>query len=605
MSDSGRKPPSLELPSANAGANGHPVKPQTLGARFEDFETHDLPSASPSRISSDKQQEQTASPISDLGSSAVSPSRKCLVRAFFTVRFLVKLVSVGLMGGVLIIAALNWPPWVVEDEAARTQIMSTLFACGLFLVAVEDILGVNKSAVMLLLAASMWTLLAVGYHPNSSEYGANKLHHELNKGLQEVGSVILFLLPAMGVVESIDHFDGFAIVTHIIRKGMAGNQERIMPIICILTFLLSSIIDNLTATIVALKILHHVAADEDWRKMCGGLTVIAANAGGAWSPIGDVTTTMLWIQGKITAPKTVSWLLLPSMVAGFLPLSGVYWWKMRALRSSYPRKEQWHRRSKPGESDDVDSHAEQDQEQEPLRLADEDGELTGQVTPFKVATLALGIVCILMVPALKMWTGLPPYLGMLLALGLVWLITDALAHGETAIPITASDGQSPMEGIMRGHDTGPTKRGVVQALHKLDLTGLLFFTGVLLAVESLDSAGILRNYATFLVDACGHSPVVLCTFLGLSSAVVDNVPLVEAAVNMFSHVPADDPLWQLVAFAAGTGGSILSIGSIAGVTLMSMEGVGFIWYCKHISIWAVIGFFLGIATYQLQRSLLL
>lgn len=210
------------------------------------------------------------------------------------------------------------------------------------------------------------------------------------------------------------------------------------------------------------------------------------------------------------------------------------------------------------------------------------------ITSTQILSLAIGIVVILLVPVLKIVSGLPPYLGMLLALGLMWLISELL-HFDT---------QS-----MDDHGHGAIPRGVAAALHKVDLTGLLFFTGVLLCVGALDSAGVLTMYATMLVNSVGHSPVALCTFLGISSAIVDNVPLVEASIDMFKDVPTDDRLWQLVALAAGTGGSMLSVGSIAGVTLMSMEGVGFLWYCKRITPWAFLGFIFGIGAYQLQYTL--
>jgi len=224
-------------------------------------------------------------------------------------------------------------------------------------------------------------------------------------------------------------------------------------------------------------------------------------------------------------------------------------------------------------------------EEEPLR-PELGPETSGsdEITRPKVVSLCLGIFVILLVPALKMGTGLPPYLGMLLALGLMWLATDLLGFDS--------------EAEAKGHTT--VRRGVIAALFQVDLTGLLFFTGVLLSVGALDSAGVLRRYASYLVRSFGDSRVALCTTLGISSAVVDNVPLVEAAIDMFKEVSTDDHLWQLVALAAGTGGSILSIGSIAGVTLMSMEGIGFLWYCKRVSLLAFLGYFLGIGAYQLQ-----
>jgi len=512
-----------------------------------------------------------------------------LLRAGRRARTLTKVTCLGLMAALLCAALVGWPAAVIDNPVVHRRVMSALFLVGLFLVAAEDALGINKSAVMLILAATMWVLTAVSHHPHT-EAGNRELHHELAHGLEEVGGIILFLLPAMGVVESIDYYGGFEVVTYLIRRALEGRRERLMPIICFLCFFMSSVIDNLTATIVALKLLHHVAGgDDEWRRLCGGLAVVAANAGGAWSPIGDVTTTMLWIQGKISAPATVRALFLPSLAAGVLPLAPLMW---QARRSGQAR--------------------------EPACKAPGAREPEApEVSPASVAVLAIGVGCILLVPVLKMWAGLPPYLGMLLALGVVWVAADALAPGQERPPAAAAAaeggrGAGPGSPSSGSSDASPEEppaargehsRGVPEALHRVDLTGLLFFTGVLLAVVALDSAGVLRRYAEFLVGLCGRSPVALSSLLGVSSAVVDNVPLVEAAIGMFDN-SLDDPLWQLVALAAGTGGSILSVGSIAGVTLMGMEGIGFVWYCRRISLPAALGFAAGIGVYQLQRLLL-
>jgi Na+/H+ antiporter NhaD/arsenite permease-like protein len=528
-------------------------------------------------------------------SKDVSECRLWKARARHALHGIVKFIAIGGMLSCLLMAVFSWPSEMVYDQDIRNHTMSALFLLGLLTVAIEDIIGINKSAIVLLLAATLWTILAVGYNPLKSETGAHELHHGLNHGLQDVGSVLLFLLPAMGLVEAIDHFEGFQIVTISIQWAMAGKTDRLMPIILVLTFFLSSFIDNLTSTIVAIKILRHISKDDEERKRLGGLVVIAANAGGAWSPIGDVTTTMLWIQGKITAPKTVAGLFLPSIVSGLLPLVGVYCAGCQRFRSrrksdamqtdSQYRSPQVQSQRSTSNCEGKDEDLEEQEfrlEEEPLQFQCELGESLHDdgITQTKVLSLAIGLCLLLLVPVLKMWTGLPPYLGMLLALGLMWLISDLLRFDAT-----------PKDG---------KHHGVIAALYKVDLTGLLFFTGILLSVGALDSAGVLHAYATMLANSLGQSPVALCTLLGLSSAVVDNVPLVEASIDMFKEVETDDRLWQLIALAAGTGGSILSVGSIAGVTLMSMEEVGFLWYVKRISVWAFLGFISGIAMYELQ-----
>lgn len=601
------------------GGGALQVVPQTIGASFED--------AGPS----------SGKPPKTLGTTKKKGFRRKAIRQTrVAARFFVKAAGVGLMTAVLCLAIVHWPPWVIEDEHKRAQIMSALFVIGIFTVAVEDEIGMNKSAMMLFLAGTMWTFLAVGYRPLNSEAGAHRLHEELNRGLQDVGSVILFLLPAMGVVESIDHFGGFALVTVVIRKAMDGRVERLMPIICVFTFFLSSVIDNLTSTIVALKILKHLAADdEEHRRFCGGMVVLAANAGGAWSPVGDVTTTMLWIQGKITAPMTTKWLILPSLTAGLLPLVGMWWTgNLRPasldVRSSsdgglgggggvsLPVVRRRRGADEPDWTTDEDGHGWKDKKKHhteretEMMMEGRDLALRARedVTPLKVVVLAFGIMLILLVPVLKIWTGLPPYLGMLLALGAMWLVTDALdldAHremdGRVDVPMDLHDTpvNSPESDDLPVEHHGPPQTGVVAALYKLDLTGLLFFAGILLSVGALDSAGVLHMYATSLVKLCRGSPFALCILLGLSSAVVDNVPLVQASIDMFKETETDDELWQLVALAAGTGGSILSIGSISGVTLMSMDGVSFMWYLRRIGPWSLISFFAGMAVYKIQR----
>eukprot|EP00746_Dinoflagellata_sp_MGD_P017385 gnl/MRDRNA2_/MRDRNA2_139893_c0_seq1.p1 gnl/MRDRNA2_/MRDRNA2_139893_c0~~gnl/MRDRNA2_/MRDRNA2_139893_c0_seq1.p1 ORF type:complete len:618 (+),score=115.00 gnl/MRDRNA2_/MRDRNA2_139893_c0_seq1:63-1916(+) len=501
----------------------------------------------------------------------------------------VKVLLIGFMACSFILGTIHWPVSLREDPEARALMMSILFCNGLIMVALEDVLLINKSAMMLCLAATMWVLLAMAADTAPEQ---NELHKELSHGLLDVGSVVLFLLPAMAVVETMDHFDGFALVMVLIRKMSSGKQSRVPFILALYTFFLSSIIDNLTATIVTLKILKLIGGQQKFRHLCGGLVVIAANAGGAWSPVGDVTTTMLWIQHKITSVATIKALFIPSLVAGLTPIAGV-WWHLQSnglfKTEKKSKKQHYSTDSDMGDASDREM-VQDDNEFQPLRHYNLDlAETTEQeprVTKDKCLAFSIGIMCIMMVPVLKTLTGLPPYIGMLLALGTMWLVADACLPNKN-------------QHAGNGHGGG-----VIDALHKVDLSGLLFFTGVLLSVGSLNSAGVLHRYADWMVAVFGHDATMLCTVLGISSALVDNVPLVEAAIDMFEETPCDDPLWQLTALAAGTGGSILSIGSVAGVTFMSMEGVGFLWYFRRIGLWAAVGYGLGIVTYTLQRSIL-
>eukprot|EP00403_Amphidinium_massartii_P030007 CAMPEP_0178394710 /NCGR_PEP_ID=MMETSP0689_2-20121128/12847_1 /TAXON_ID=160604 /ORGANISM="Amphidinium massartii, Strain CS-259" /LENGTH=619 /DNA_ID=CAMNT_0020015349 /DNA_START=30 /DNA_END=1887 /DNA_ORIENTATION=+ len=531
-------------------------------------------------------------------------------------------VSLGFMAAVFLLAMIDWPARLIDNNFSRSRILSSLFAIGLMVVALEDVLGVNKSAVVLCLAATMWSVLAVSLEDTdaatgqllllqqvkdqlkevsanvgncseiqdtsavSGQIGQIVLHQELADGLKEVGSVVLFLLPAMGVVESIDHFNGFDIVTKGIRHVVGKSKGSLLPIVCLVSFALSSVIDNLTSTIVVLKILRHLVPDQAQRHECGALVVLAANAGGAWSPIGDVTTTMLWIQKKITVNKMVVSLFPASLVAGFSPLLAKCCCQRRAAARA-PTLQKSSLEADPLRISGLGDDFEED---------DDDMPLSRRLFP-----LVLGISVIVMVPVLKMWSrGLPPYLGMLLALGIFWLATDlsgisprkegysqAVAGELEAYPIA---GHAGAEGA---------DEGVVTALKGLDLTGLLFFSGILFSVGALASAGILKSYSENMVRTLPDSPVLVSVILGISSSIVDNVPLVQAAIDMFDedHV-VDDPLWHLIALTAGTGGSILSIGSIAGVTLMSMEGVSFMWYARNVSFWAFFSFLAGVGTYQ-------
>jgi len=278
--------------------------------------------------------------------------------------------------------------------------------------------------------------------------------------------------------------------------------------------------------------------------------------------------------------STIKWLFLPSFVAGVFPMLGLY------------AQVRWSQKATTKASSEV-------------KLPE-----LPEVRRANVLVLVLGISAILMVPVLKMITGLPPYLGMLLALGVLWFVTDTTAFHDLAhLPREGPEegdeeiGASPQTPVASEHRQAMTG-SVVEALHQMDLTGLLFFAGVLLAVGALDAAGVLQTYADLLVRLVGDKPVAICSVLGLSSAVVDNVPLVQASIDMFGDTrPMDDPLWQLTALAAGTGGSVLSVGSIAGVTLMTMEGVGYIWFVRRISLWALLGFAGGIATYQCERMM--
>eukprot|EP00930_Biecheleria_cincta_P057919 TRINITY_DN43781_c0_g1_i1.p1 TRINITY_DN43781_c0_g1~~TRINITY_DN43781_c0_g1_i1.p1 ORF type:complete len:590 (-),score=107.39 TRINITY_DN43781_c0_g1_i1:167-1936(-) len=485
-------------------------------------------------------------------------------------------------------AFLDWRR-VEDSDVLRSRLMSGIFACGLLAVAFELF---DKSSVMLLCAGVMWTILAVSDHPKETKEGMARLEHQLEDGVGEVGKILLFLLPAMGLCESIDHFNGFAVVAHGARWAMAGRKRRLMPIIALFSFVLCTVVDSMSAMLVCLKTLRRLLPkDEVWRRQCGAMAVLGSNAC-VWSPIGEVTTAMLWIGGKISPGKIAAWLILPSLVSVLVPLACL--WRITNGQFEEPARAPVLTRSQEEDAAVHDGENEDDVDPGPKQEDDSNGLLTElpafekqeEVTYSSLFVFLLGIGCIITVPILKMHTDLPPYFGMLFALGLMWFTTDLLG-------IQADESATP-----ESHTAG-----VVAALHKVDIAGLLFFAGVLQSVSALDSGNVLRGYAEQLKATFGDSPLLISSSLGLASSLVDNVPLVEAAIDMFDAVSIDEPLWQLVALAAGTGGSLLATGGIAGVTFMSVEGISFLWYFRNVSCWALVGFCSGIMTYQLQNLL--
>jgi Na+/H+ antiporter NhaD/arsenite permease-like protein len=344
-------------------------------------------------------------------------------------------------------------------------------------------------------------------------------------------------------VELIDTYDGFDIITDRITTR---SQTKLLWIICILTFFLSALLDNLTTTIVMVTLVKKLIEGEKLRLLFVGIIVVAANAGGAWSPMGDVTTTMLWIGGQITAVNIIKTLILPSLVCMLVPLIVL----APSIKGMLPKK-----------------------------LFSDDGE-THHTKQEKYVIFFTGIGGLISVPIFKTVTHLPPFMGMLLALGVLWMVTELLLKDK--------------EEHFRNNYS------VYKALEKVDMPSVLFFLGILLAVSALQTEGVLRGLAGWLSDNIS-SQTVIVTLIGLLSSVVDNVPLVAASMGMYdlSQFPTDDRFWELLAYCAGTGGSALIIGSAAGVAAMGMEKINFFWYVKKISWLALIGYFAGIGVFLL------
>lgn len=409
-----------------------------------------------------------------------------------------------------------------------------LFIIGYGVIIFEHPLKVNKTGIALLTAVLCWTVYFI-YSPHA--LSADLLH--FGHHVSDVAQIIFFIMGAMALVELIDAHKGFNIITDLVKTR---NKKSLLCILAAVTFFLSSVLDNLTTTILMISLLRKLVPDRRERLILGCIVVIAANAGGAWSPIGDVTTTMLWINGQITTVPIMKSLFLPSLISLLVPV-GVY---------VYSLKGKFH----------LANMAAKDTSPEP-----------GAKIVFIV-----GILGLIFVPIFKALTGLPPFMGILLALSVLWVITDILHLKEDK----------------RQHLT------LTQVLTRIDMSAVLFFLGILLTINALQTAGILTDLAHWL-GANIQSLSWIATLLGILSAIIDNVPLVAATMGMYpiESYPPDHTLWHMIAYAAGTGGSILIIGSSSGVALMGMEKVDFISYFKVAALPALLGFLAGMGFYLL------
>ncbi len=456
-----------------------------------------------------------------------------------------------------------------------------VFVLGYLAITLEHNLKIDKLIPALIMMAVCWALIAFGIDGFSTWFdsGAHALvdnfggmDHESKMHLMEetllhhlgkTAEILVFLLGAMTIVEIIDYFDGFATIKSFVKTRSKG---KILWIFSILAFILSAIIDNLTATIVLISILQKIVRDRNTRLWYAGLIIIAANAGGAWSPIGDVTTTMLWIGNKVTTIKLISYLLIPSLVCMLVPSFIASF--MPAFKGNLEVQEKEDK--KPGK--------------------------------FSATMLYLGLGAIIFVPIFKTVTHLPPYVGMMLSLGVV--ATFAEIYSKSKFSISSLDGEDDEHHLASHHSP------VHSSLSKIELPSILFFLGILMAVAALESLGQLFGFATWLQDstpmlgtemAGTRVSDLVVLLLGVGSAVIDNVPLVAASLGMFSE-PLDDQLWHFIAYSAGTGGSMLIIGSAAGVVAMGMEKIDFFWYLKKISWLAFVGFLSGAVAFLLLRQ---
>ncbi len=444
--------------------------------------------------------------------------------------------------------------------------MIVVFVIGYACIALEHPLHVNKSATALLLGTLMWVLFILGdpstmpvfssfqeylaSHPDST-FASWLTHGYLLEHLGEVAEILFFLLGAMTIVEIVDTHEGFKVITD---KITTTKKTSLLWIISVLTFFMSAVLDNLTTSIVMIALLRKLIANKNDRWVFAGIVILAANAGGAWSPIGDVTTIMLWIGGKISAVNIILTTFLPSLVSIFVPV----------LILSFTMKGNVNKPTSQGEG------------HHKFEVSKSERNLI----------FFLGVGALLFVPVFKTITHLPPYLGMLGGLGVLWIFTEILNK------------RRPTE-----HSN---KLSVTSILQRIDTPSILFFLGILMAVAAMQTCGQLSMLSQSLDSIPMEEPnkyYLITVIIGILSSIVDNVPLVAGAMGMYNF-PMDHYFWEFLAYAAGTGGSILIIGSAAGVAVMGMEKIDFIWYLKKISLLALVGYLAGCGVYILQRMLM-
>ena len=444
-----------------------------------------------------------------------------------------------------------------------------LFVLGYLAIALEHKIHVNKAASAILTGVLCWTLYAIHYatlvptkafedwhakHGGAEAEGGldPKLHFlvdgQLSHLFSETAGILFFLIGAMTIVELVDAHEGFSLITRYVRSK---SKVSLLWVIGIGTFFLSSVLDNLTTTIVMISVLRKLVADRELRLVYVGIVIVAANAGGAWTVIGDVTTTMIWMKHKISEWEVMRELFLPSMACLLVPL-GILSTRLNG-------------------------------ELEPPKETEADREEKSIETWHKALFLCLGVAGLLSVPIFKTYTHLPPFMGMMLSLGLLWLASELVSHTMD--------------------EKTKSSTGVLSALRRIDMSSVLFFLGILLAVGALGSMNVLNQLAEYL-QATLKNQSLIAVIIGLVSAVVDNVPLVAAGIEMYSATnPLNDPFWMLLAYCGGTGGSCLIIGSAAGVAAMGLEKIDFFWYFRKIAPLALAGYFAGIAVYFLQHAI--
>ena len=441
-------------------------------------------------------------------------------------------------------------------------IIIIVFVLGYLGIAFEHSLKVDKLIPALIMMAVIWGIISYfdmtvfEIDTKNKELMPYKLKSVMNYFLGHTAEILIFLIGAMTIVETIDFFNGFKTIKKLIKTK---SKVKILWIICFLAFILSAIIDNLTATIVLVTILQKLVKDRTLKLWYAGMIIVAANAGGAWSPIGDITTTMLWIGEKVSIVALIKFLIIPSLVCMIIPTYVASKYKVFQGEIDPPKN-------------------------------------TEKENPYGSLILKIGLISIVFVPAFKIFTGLPPYVGMMLSLAVVATIAEFLNNSLSSMKF----------------DSGHSHHSPIHyALTKIEMPSILFFLGILMAVGALEALGIVFGVGQWMVSTFENVDWVIfggldivVFVLGFLSAAIDNVPLVAASMGMFGEA-VDDPLWHGIAYAAGTGGSMIIIGSAAGVVAMGMEKIDFMWYLKKIAFLAFIGYIAGFMTFILLRDFVL
>lgn len=470
-------------------------------------------------------------------------------------------------------------------------LMTVVFVIGYILIAMEHKIGINKAATALILGMTLWVLYMFSGDSIISVVNAESFRHflagnsdvanmplakqctkfvsdfQIVESLGEHVQIVLYLIGAMAIVELIDVHGGFMCVTERISTR---SKRNLLWILSFITFFMSSILDNLTTAIVMTMLLRKMVSDRHERWIFAGMIIIAANSGGAWTPTGDVTTIMLWINENVTTSALITKLFLPSLLSMLVPL---------AIISLMLGK--------------GDVNYSTDRQESAIFAYVSNKE--------RVAIFCIGVSALISIPIFKAITHLPPFMGVLLVLGIIWVYMEIMYNRKPDIPISR-------------------QYRLTAIFSRIDLGTILFFMGILMAVSALQSAGILKEVSTYL-DEEVHNVYVINTIVGILSSIIDNVPLVAGAMGMYpmptheavalsgeaaymANFVQDGIFWQLLAYCAGVGGSILIIGSAAGVVVMGLEKITFAWYCKHISLLALLGYFSGIITYVVQNAIL-